>query len=150
MHHYHHILVPIDFSETSELAAAQAAYIARCFDSRMTLLHVVEHYPEHLPHYRMSEEDLDPEQFLSNRARKDLQALAERIDFGDGRLDVILSTRSAKSEIVKYVEGHEVDLIILGARGRHGLAELLGGSTATGVVRASPCDVLTVVRRAGQ
>jgi universal stress protein A len=149
VHHYHHILVPIDFSEPSELAAAQAAYIARCFNSRMTLLHVVEHYPEHLPHYRMSEEDMDPEHFLTNRARKDLEALAEGLEFEDCRLDVILSTRSAKSEIVKYVEGHKVDLVILGARGRHGLVELLGGSTATGVVRASRCDVLTVVHHIG-
>jgi universal stress protein A len=147
VHHYHHILVPIDFSELSEVAAEQAIYIARCFNISVTLLHVVEHFPEHLPHYQMSEEGMDPEHFLLNRARNDLEALARRLQIEDGHQDVVLSTHSAKTEIVKYVTDHKIDLIVLGARGRHGLADLLGGSTATGVVRASPCDVLTVVQR---
>ena len=145
MHHYHHILVPIDFSELSEHAAVQATYVAKCFNARMTLLHIVEHFPEHMPRYQMSLEDMDPEQFLITRARNDLETISKRFELENGRLDVVLSTHSAKTEIVKYVNEHKVDLVILGARGRHRLTDLLGGSTATGVVRASPCDVLTVV-----
>jgi universal stress protein A len=147
VHHYHHILVPIDFSELSEQAAVQATYIAGCFNTRITLLHIVEHFPEHLPHYQMSQEDMDPEHFLVNRARDQLERVSKGLELEDVRLDVVLSTHSAKTEIVKYVSDHKIDLIILGARGRHGLTDLLGGSTATGVVRASPCDVLTVVHR---
>ena len=145
MHHYHHILVPIDFSELSEQAAAQAIYVAKCFNTRMTLLHIVEHFPEHMPRYQMSQEEMDPEQFLITRARNDLEKISQRLEIEDGQLDVVLSTHSAKTEIVKYVKDNEVDLVILGARGRHGLTDLLGGSTASGIVRASPCDVLTVV-----
>jgi universal stress protein A len=145
VHHYHHILVPIDFSELSEQAAAQATYVAKCFNTRMTLLHVVEHFPEHMPRYQMSQEEMDPEQFLITRARNALEMISKRLEIEDGQLDVVLSTHSAKTEIVKYVKDHEVDLVILGARGRHGLTDLLGGSTASGIVRASTCDVLTVV-----
>ncbi|MCP4406270.1 MAG: universal stress protein [Gammaproteobacteria bacterium] len=51
MHIYKHILVPIDFSEISEMAAGQAIEIIKCYQARVTLLHVVERFPEHLPHY---------------------------------------------------------------------------------------------------
>ncbi|MGD8311671.1 MAG: universal stress protein [Gammaproteobacteria bacterium] len=133
--------------ELSEQAAMQATNLARCFNSRITLLHAIEHFPGHLPHYKMPEEGMDPEHFLINRSSVDLEVLARRLEIQDAGTDVILSTHSAKSEIVKYTREHKVDLMILGGGGDHGLADLLGGSTAAGVVRASPCDVLTVVNR---
>ncbi|MCP4406271.1 MAG: universal stress protein [Gammaproteobacteria bacterium] len=74
--------------------------------------------------------------------------LSARLGIKDAGNEVILSHHSAKTEIVRFVEGHNIDLIILGARGHHVLADLLGGSTATGVVRVAPCDVFTV-RRVG-
>ena len=43
--------------------------------------------------------------------------------------------------IIAEAKTLEVDLIIVGSHGRHGLA-LLIGSTADGVVHAAGCDVL--------
>ena len=89
-------------------------------------------------------ENKDPEEFLIDRAKRDLKEIGLQLGEKDIAQEVILSTHSAKTELVKYVENHDIDLIVLGARGRHGLTDLLGGSTATGVVRAAPCDVLAV------
>lgn len=144
MHTYTHILVPVDFSELSELAVQQALNLANCYNAKITLLHIIERFPEHLPHYHMSQENMDPSEFLIDRASKDLHDCAIRLGKEDIGREVILSTQSAKWEIVKYVENHDIDLIVLGARGRHGFRDLLGGSTATGVVRTAPCSVLTV------
>jgi len=46
-------------------------------------------------------------------------------------------------EIIKIAEENNVDLIIVGSHGRHGLALLLG-STANGVLHHAKCDVLAV------
>jgi universal stress protein A len=46
-------------------------------------------------------------------------------------------------EIRAMAEQLDVDLIVMGTHGRHGLGLLLG-STATGVLHGCPCDVLTV------
>lgn len=146
MHKYKHILVPTDFSELSEMAAAQAIDLATHYDAKLTLLHVVEHFPEHLPHYRMSEVDMDPEQFLIDRAEKDLKGLSKRLGAKNAERKVKLTTHSAKAEIVEFAKAHDIDLIVLGARGREKLTDFLSGSTATGIVRASPCDVFTVHR----
>lgn len=144
MHTYKHILVPIDFSKISEMAAEQAIDVAKCYQARVTLLHVVERFPEHLPHYHMSHEQMEPKEFLIDRAEKKLADLSAQVGLKDAEAEVVLSHHSAKTEIVRFVEGHGIDLIILGARGHRGLTDLLGGSTATGVVRVAPCDVLTV------
>ena len=50
---------------------------------------------------------------------------------------------SAKEEICALAEQENVDLIMVGSHGRHGLA-LLFGSTANNVLHHAPCDVLAV------
>ena len=62
----------------------------------------------------------------------------------DAERKVLLTAHSGKSEILKFVKDNEIDLIVMGGRGRHTLMDMLGGSTATGVVRAAPCDVFVV------
>ncbi|MCV6604433.1 MAG: universal stress protein, partial [Porticoccaceae bacterium] len=46
-------------------------------------------------------------------------------------------------ELHRYAEENQVDLIVVGSHGRHGLALLLG-STANGVIHGAGCDVLAV------
>ena len=48
------------------------------------------------------------------------------------------------AEIVKFAEREEVDLIVMASHGRTGLARLLMGSIAEGVLRQAPCPVLVV------
>ena len=118
MKKYRHILTATDFSPVSETAARQAVDIARHYEAELTLLHVVEHFPEHLPHYKIAHEDMDPQEFLIDRARNDLRALCEKLGRTDARQEVSLTTHSAKSEIVGFVETHDIDLVVIGARGR--------------------------------
>ncbi len=47
-------------------------------------------------------------------------------------------------EIKAFAEQIGADLIVIGSHGRHGIAGLVLGSTANGVLHESPCDVLTV------
>lgn len=54
-----------------------------------------------------------------------------------------LEMGSPKTEIIRVATENQVDLIVVGSHGRHGLALLLG-STANGVLHHAPCDVLAV------
>lgn len=47
-------------------------------------------------------------------------------------------------EIVKFAEREKIDLIVMASHGRTGLARLLIGSIAEGVMRKAPCAVLVV------
>ena len=87
----------------------------------------------------------DPvQEFLIDRAKKDLDALCKKLGGKAAEREVVLTTHSAKAEIVKFAKARAIDLIVMGVRGRHTLVDILGGSTATGVVRAAPCDVFVV------
>ena len=46
-------------------------------------------------------------------------------------------------KLLDYSSKHEIDLIVLGSHGKHGL-NLLLGSTSNSVLHQAPCDVLTV------
>ena len=144
MQKYKKILAAVDFSDVSKAAAAEAAGLAQHYGAKLALLHVIEHFPEHLPHYRMSEEDMDPQEFLIDRAKRDLGEMAQGLGTADAEVVVKLTTHSAKVEILDFVGKNGIDLVVIGAVGRTLLADIVGGSTAAALVRASPCDVLAV------
>lgn len=141
---YKRILVAVDFSEVSEQAARRAVELAKFYQAKLVFVHVIEHFPEHLPHYQMAREDMDPEEFLLNRAGEDLQELRAKLGQDDAEQVVRLTKHSAKAEVLEFAQDNQIDLILLGSQGRHGLSEWLAGSTATGIVRSATCDVLIV------
>lgn len=60
------------------------------------------------------------------------------------KTQMVRSFGSPSSEIVSYAEKENVDLIVMGTRGRGKLKRMLLGSTASGVVMNSSCTVLVV------
>jgi nucleotide-binding universal stress UspA family protein len=60
------------------------------------------------------------------------------------KTEVVVSPTSVVGAIVDYAERENVDLIIIGSRGRTGFKKLLLGSTASGVVTYATCPVLVV------
>jgi nucleotide-binding universal stress UspA family protein len=51
---------------------------------------------------------------------------------------------SVEGAIVNYAEQENIDLIVIGTRGRSGFTKLLLGSVASRVVTYAPCPVLVV------
>lgn len=143
MEPYRHILLATDLSETDEAAAMRAAELMRCNGAKLTLLHVIEHFPEDEPNQTISPENTDPADYLAADARSRLSRLVARL--GSENIDrrVVASTGSAKHEILRFAEGSGVDLIVL-ASGVHHLMPGLMGSTEGGVLHGATCDVLVV------
>ncbi len=102
---YQNILVAADFSAAGENAVKMAEYLAGRFGASLTLLHVVEHFPEDMPVSLVPPEDADSKKFLTDRARSYLEELSARIGQPDAVLEVVVSTRSASREIVQYAQG---------------------------------------------
>lgn len=57
------------------------------------------------------------------------------------RTDVIVTATSITHATVDYAEDNNMDLTVVGTRGRSGLKKVLLGSTASGVVAYSSCPV---------
>jgi nucleotide-binding universal stress UspA family protein len=60
------------------------------------------------------------------------------------KTEVVASPTSTVRAIVDYAERNEVDLIVVGTRGRSGFTKLLLGSVASGVVTYASCPVMVV------
>ena len=78
---------------------------------------------------------------LHDTAKIQLARLAASLDVPPDRCHLVFGR--PETEIHLLAEQIEADLIVVGSHGRHGLALLLG-STSTGVLHGSPCDVLAV------
>jgi nucleotide-binding universal stress UspA family protein len=55
---------------------------------------------------------------------------------------VILTGIAVYGEVIQYAEKENIELIVIGTRGRSGIKKLLLGSTASGVVTYADCPVL--------
>ncbi len=78
---------------------------------------------------------------MIERAEKDLRRLTEEAELTDVKMKVLSSV--AKVEIASYAEENNIDLIVIGSHGCHGIS-LIFGSTANAVLHRAKCDVLAV------
>src|SRR5262249_19362668 len=138
------ILLPTDFSTYSATATKYACELATKFDAELHLLHTLEVHLASTPTFGMG---LALPQYVHESRAAAEKALAGVLDpqWAAGRNVVqAVVERSPKVEIVRDARTQEVDLIVLATHGRTGLAQVLIGSVAEGVVRTAPCPVLTV------
>ena len=137
---YKKILLAVDLSSDSRVIGERAREIARCHQSDILLLHVVEYVPvEPMGEALLPTVQIETE--LVDRARTKLAELARDLSLADA--PQFVETGSIKAEIVRAAQKHGADLIVLGSRERHGLAILLNFTEDT-VLHAAPCDVLAV------
>ena len=147
-----HILVPTDFSETSEAAAKYGVALARAFNATLHLLHVEPRRDLQI----IVERELVVEKYLSdpaaatspqNAARELLGKILTEQEEKELRAEYVLRASGLGGpyvEIVRYAKERTIDLIVMGTHGRGFVAHMLMGSVAEKVVRKAPCPVLTV------
>ena len=139
----HHILVPTDFSTAAEQALAYAIRLARTFNARLTLLHVIQPIP-------MGGVDMGvalPEAYLQEveeAAQGSMEEALARVTAAGLTAEQGVLYGVPFQEIVETAKARQVDLIIMGTQGRTGLMHVLLGSVAERVVRLAPCSVLVV------
>jgi nucleotide-binding universal stress UspA family protein len=143
MHTIRKILVPVDFSENSRVAAQYAVDLAKLTGGDLLLFHAyglpVTAYPEG---FSLPAELLTT---LAMDAKQAVQKLAKELAWDGSREIQVASEMGAPAQaIVELARTRGFDLIVMGTHGRTGLRRLLIGSVAERVVRLAHCPVLTV------
>lgn len=142
MESYMHILAAIDFSSSSTWVLQKARRESRLHAARLTLVHVVEFYPEDAPPGLVPPENSNPIEVYLERARENLDRLAVETGTSDSNRIALSYTGAAYHEIVRVARESAADLIVMGYVGRWVMDTL--GSTAMAVTRHARCDVLLV------
>jgi len=138
---YTHILCAVDLTDDAQRVGARARELADAVGARLTLLHVVEYIPVDPAGEALLPPPIEIERDLVAGARQRLAAIGDRLGVKDEARLVVVG--SIKGEIVRTASERACDLVVLGARGRHGLGALLA-STEKSVLVHAPCDVLAV------
>jgi len=139
------ILVPTDFSESSDKALKQALDIAKQYNAKVFLFHVVSTEIKSCMGDACLGDDMirDIENQIITRAREDLQKQLDKFpqskevsvitEIGDG---------TPYASILKEAEDKGIDLIVIASLGRSGIARFLVGSVARNVLKGAKCPVL--------
>jgi nucleotide-binding universal stress UspA family protein len=133
------ILFATDFSRAADAAAPIAIEIAQRYGAKVYGVHVnrFDDYTAAAPNAWavMAEAAERENKEDAGRLNEQLQGIDHEVVVGEGKTWEVISD---------LIEQKEIDLVVLGTRGRTGLGKALLGSVAEQILRQSPCPVLTV------
>ncbi len=137
---YKHILVGLDLSEESQQVVERVKSLYTGSNQKLSLIHVQE--PLSFAYGGDIPMDLtDVQNQLEDRAKGRLGVIGKELSIATEDQHVIIGQPA--HEMHRFATENNVDLVVVGSHGRHGLS-LIFGSTATGVLHGSHCDVLAV------
>ncbi|MGA8153244.1 MAG: universal stress protein [Terriglobales bacterium] len=146
------ILFATDFSDVSKAALPYAMDLARLYDGKIVVAHVVPHEAYLSVPLEPLPIDLD---LMWNREKQELADFTSRGSFGSVPHEDVLQRGDLWEVIADIIETRHIDLVVTGTRGRSGLKKMVLGSTAERIYRKAHCPVLTIgpeaaeTRRAG-
>jgi nucleotide-binding universal stress UspA family protein len=138
------IMFATDFSAGSDFAFKSALSLARKFDSKLLVIHIINEpvdlrgfYVPHISFDKLEEEiEQGAEKLMEQFCRTHMK------DFNN--YETFVFPGIPYDEIIKKAVELDTELIVLGTHGRTGLDHVLFGSTAEKVVRKSPIPVMTI------
>ena len=138
------ILCPVDFSDESRRAISETEELAKLFDAKVVLAHVVAPllqpvsfagpivHPTNFDELAREAAEKELAEVQADLAKRGISASCE-VEFG-----------VPAKRIVALVERVGIDLVVMSTHGHTGLDHALLGSVAERVVRRCPCPVLTL------
>jgi nucleotide-binding universal stress UspA family protein len=143
---FHKILVAIDGSEHSFKAAKQSLGLAKSLGAQLFAITITS----------IPESDNLKEEDVLNKSRKTNKGMEDAKSWLDNfnqqakenniqlHIELINSPKPVDYVILEYAEEKQIDLIVMGTRGRTGFKKLLLGSYASSVVTYAHCTVMVV------
>ena len=139
----------VDFSENAAAAFETSLELAAKFGAKLYVIHVLGPAVNPLlpeTDWVMPEE---PKKALIIQIEEKMQEeyhskVEEKIDY-----EFLVLDGHVSSEIIRFLEGKDVDLAVLGSYGASGMGLVLFGSVANRIAHKAPCSVM-IVRPKGQ
>ncbi len=139
---YKHILLAVDFSEDTDCLVERTSGMVLLNDAKLSIIHILDNIPmPDISYGTVITLNDETDNSLLEQEKAKLNEIGKILNVPENQRWLIWG--SPKEEICALAEQENVDLIIVGSHGRHGLALLLG-STANDVLHYAPCDVLAV------
>ena len=153
MKKYQVILVGVDGSKNAKEAVNKALELAKYSDAKLVLASVIKPYVSVGFGGPGLEVDSNSDDQMTNERRKHreemLQKYAKEASQAGVTAETVVVIGSPKEELAKNLaQQYQADLIIVGATGLNRVEQVMIGSTASYVVRATKRDTLVVTSQA--
>lgn len=153
--YFSRVLVAIDGSTSSMHIIDCAISIAMKNNSQLVILYVIDVYKyPYLPSSIILAPTFGSEKYLEerNEAEEQMNKIKEKykqktknnIDSKELKTKIIEGAKSAATTIIEYAESENIDLIIIGNRGRTSFKKLLLGSVSSNIIKNAHCTVLVI------
>ena len=148
---YKKIMVAIDGSENANKAAISGIEVARLSGAKLYAVTVMPTIP-HLSYFgvsiepteNVSPDEKDYHKHLVEDGRKTLEIVNEIGVKAGVQMEKVLLEGHPGSEIIKFAEKNDIDLIVMGTLGRTGLDRVILGSVALDVARHARTRIMIV------
>lgn len=127
------ILLCMDFSIHAHHASKYALSIADEYGAELTLLHVLEEFPRSM--------DLPS---ATREVTEELERSIPAHDRRGGKVESVVRVGKPYQQILEYSLEAQIDIVVMGVRGKGALDTALFGSTTYRVIQLGPCPVLAV------
>jgi len=149
------VLVAIDGSISSMHTIDYAISIAIKNNSQLVILYVIDVYKyPYLPSSIILAPTFGSEKYLEekNEAEEQMNKIKEKykqktknnIDSKELKTEIVEGAKSAATTIMEYAESENIDLIIIGSKGRTSFKKLLLGSVSSDIIKNAHCAVLVI------
>jgi nucleotide-binding universal stress UspA family protein len=136
---YPRILFPVDLTKESRVVAEHVATMVDKFESELHMVHVVTDFKS--PTFASISDVMDQ---IKQNALKEIDAFAAAQFPHVAQMKTKVLVGHSGRRILRYIEKHDISLVIMGTHGRSGLGTAFFGSVAQRVVQSAKVPVLTV------
>ena len=138
------ILAAIDFSDITPTVVEKAAEIARCFSSKLWLIHVAAPDPDFVGYGTGPQSKRDWRAKTLREEHRYIQDKALELEQSGIEVTPLLLQGSTVETILQEASKLNAEAIVIGSHGRGALYKALLGSVSEGIIRKASCPVLIV------
>ena len=147
MNNINKIMAAVGFTEYSEELLSYAAAIADSIGAEMIVVNIINSRDvEAVGAIAAMGYEVDSEHYVSGveeERRRALEQMLKKISFPAERIRSVFKISHPVEELLKIAVKENVDLMVMGIKGRSDLEHLLVGSVAEKVFRRSPIPILS-------
>lgn len=142
---FKHILVPVDGSETAQMAVEKAAGLAKAFGSTVTVIYVIDPYPFTGLGSDFAYGQSEYLEAASAEAGEAIKAAQQLLQNAGVSVETsVIEAHSVWRGILEAAAGASADLIVMGSHGRHGVEKIVLGSVVQRVLSHTHLPVFVV------
>lgn len=138
------ILLPIDGSKSSLNATKYVAKLAKNSRSPAVITLISVHDDASLNHVKQFVSKSVVDDYLREVSEKELKAAQKILDVAHVKHNIVIKRGHIADEIISQANKDKADLIVMGAKGRGGLLDILIGSVAQRVSGSAKQPVLLI------